>query len=41
MRKVCIVTGTRAEYGLLRALALAVRDAPGLQLQLLVTGSHL
>ena len=41
MRKVCIVTGTRAESGLLRALALAVRDAPGLQLQLLVTGSHL
>lgn len=40
-RKVCIVTGTRAEYGLLRALALAVRDAPVLQLQLLVTGSHL
>lgn len=40
-RKVCIVTGTRAEYGLLRALALGVRDAPGLRLQLLVTGSHL
>ncbi|MES2715829.1 MAG: UDP-N-acetylglucosamine 2-epimerase [Pseudomonadota bacterium] len=40
-RKVCIVTGTRAEYGLLRALALAIRETPGLQLQLLVTGSHL
>lgn len=41
MRKVCVLTGTRAEYGLLRWVIQGVRDAPDLQLQLLVTGMHL
>jgi GDP/UDP-N,N'-diacetylbacillosamine 2-epimerase (hydrolysing) len=41
MRKVCVVTGTRAEYGLLRWVIHGVQDAPDLQLQLLVTGTHL
>lgn len=41
MRKVCVVTGTRAEYGLLRWVIQGVQDAPDLQLQLLVTGTHL
>jgi GDP/UDP-N,N'-diacetylbacillosamine 2-epimerase (hydrolysing) len=40
-RKICIVTGTRAEYGLLRWVIEGVRDAEGLALQLLVTGMHL
>lgn len=40
-RKICIVTGTRAEYGLLRWVMDGVRQAPGLELQLLVTGMHL
>ena len=40
-RKVCIVTATRAEYGLLRGVIEGVRDAPDLTLQLLVTGTHL
>lgn len=40
-RRVCIVTGTRAEYGLLRWVIQGVREAPGLTLQLLVTGTHL
>ena len=40
-RRVCIVTGTRAEYGLLRWLIRGVKEAPDLSLQLLVTGTHL
>lgn len=40
-RRVCIVTGTRAEYGLLRWVMHGVQKAPGLQLQLLATGMHL
>jgi GDP/UDP-N,N'-diacetylbacillosamine 2-epimerase (hydrolysing) len=40
-RKVCIVTGTRAEYGLLRWLIEDVEKSPDLQLQLVVTGMHL
>lgn len=40
-RKVCIVTGTRAEYGLLRWVIEGVRDHPALTLQLVVTGMHL
>ena len=41
MRKICFVTGSRAEYGLLQWLMEEVRDDPGLDLQLVVTGSHL
>ena len=40
-RKICIITGTRAEYGLLRWVIESVRDAPELELQLVVTGMHL
>lgn len=40
-RKVCIVTGTRAEYGLLRWVMESVRGNPALELQLIVTGMHL
>lgn len=40
-RKVCIVTGTRAEYGLLRGVIEGVHRAPTMELQLLVTGAHL
>lgn len=40
-RRVCIVTGTRAEYGLLYWLMREVQDAPGLDLQIAVTGMHL
>jgi UDP-hydrolysing UDP-N-acetyl-D-glucosamine 2-epimerase len=35
------VTGTRAEYGLLKGVIEGVRDADGLTLQLVVTGMHL
>lgn len=40
-RKICVVTGTRAEYGLLFWLMKAVQNDPGLELQLIVTGTHL
>jgi GDP/UDP-N,N'-diacetylbacillosamine 2-epimerase (hydrolysing) len=40
-RKICIITGTRAEYGLLRWVIEGVRDHPALSLQLVVTGMHL
>jgi GDP/UDP-N,N'-diacetylbacillosamine 2-epimerase (hydrolysing) len=41
MRKICIFTSTRAEWGLLRGVAEQIRRPDGLQLQLLVSGSHL
>ena len=41
MKRICIVTGTRAEYGLLYWLIKGVHEDPELDLQLLVTGMHL
>jgi GDP/UDP-N,N'-diacetylbacillosamine 2-epimerase (hydrolysing) len=41
MRKICVVTGTRAEYGLLRPLLNKISQDSNLDLQLLVTGAHL
>lgn len=41
LRKVCVVTGTRAEYGLLHGLLKEIELADELQLQLIVTGMHL
>ena len=40
-RKICIITGTRAEYGLLTPLITAIDNDNDLQLQLVVTGMHL
>ena len=40
-RKICVVTGTRAEYGCLRWVMEGIRQTPGLQLQVIVTGMHL
>ncbi len=40
-RKICIVTGSRAEYGLLRPLLEEIRADKNLSLQLIVTGMHL
>jgi GDP/UDP-N,N'-diacetylbacillosamine 2-epimerase (hydrolysing) len=40
-RKICLVTGSRAEYGLLKPLLEGVHDDEDLQLQLVVTGMHL
>jgi GDP/UDP-N,N'-diacetylbacillosamine 2-epimerase (hydrolysing) len=41
MRKICIITGTRAEYGLLYWLMKEIQADPELELQLVVTGMHL
>ena len=40
-RKICVVTGTRAEYGLLRSLIQKINNDNELTLQLVVTGMHL
>jgi GDP/UDP-N,N'-diacetylbacillosamine 2-epimerase (hydrolysing) len=40
-RKICVVTGTRAEYGLLRWVMDGIREAPNLELQIIATGMHL
>lgn len=40
-RKICVVTGTRAEYGLLYWLMKEIQADPDLELQLIVTGMHL
>lgn len=40
-RAICVVTGGRAEYGLLQPVMEEIRAAPDLRLQLIVTGSHL
>lgn len=41
MKKICVVTGTRAEYGLLRWVLEGIRQSPILDLQLIATGMHL
>lgn len=41
MRKVCVVTGSRAEYGLLHWLMREILADPSLELQVAVTGMHL
>jgi GDP/UDP-N,N'-diacetylbacillosamine 2-epimerase (hydrolysing) len=40
-RKICIVTGSRAEYGLLRWVMEGVQQTLGLELQIVATGMHL
>ncbi len=40
-RRICVVTGSRAEYGLLYWVLRDIRDDPDLELQLVVTGMHL
>lgn len=40
-RKVCVVTGTRADYGLLYWLIKEVKVDPNLELQIIATGMHL
>jgi len=40
-RKICVVTGTRAEFGLLRWLMQEIQDEAGLELQVVATGMHL
>ncbi len=41
MRKICIVTGSRAEYGLLSRLMRLIQEDPELTLQVIATNMHL
>jgi GDP/UDP-N,N'-diacetylbacillosamine 2-epimerase (hydrolysing) len=41
MRKICVYTSTRAEYGLLKGVLQKINLAPTLQLQILASGMHL
>jgi GDP/UDP-N,N'-diacetylbacillosamine 2-epimerase (hydrolysing) len=40
-RRFCVITGTRAEYGLLRWIMQGIKDDPELTLQVIATGTHL
>lgn len=40
-RKICVITGTRAEYGLMRWVMQGIKDDPELTLQVIATGMHL
>lgn len=40
-RRICVVTGSRADYGLLEPVMRAIAAAPGLRLQVVATGMHL
>ena len=40
-RRICVVTGSRAEYGLLYWVLHDLRADSGVELQLVVTGMHL
>ena len=40
-RKICVVTGTRAEYGLLCRLMRLIQDSPDTHLQVIATNMHL
>ena len=39
--KICVITGSRAEYGLLRWVMQGIKDDPSLTLQIIATGMHL
>jgi GDP/UDP-N,N'-diacetylbacillosamine 2-epimerase (hydrolysing) len=41
VKTICVVTGTRAEYGLLRWVMEGIRQSPYLELQVITTGMHL
>jgi UDP-N-acetylglucosamine 2-epimerase (non-hydrolysing)/GDP/UDP-N,N'-diacetylbacillosamine 2-epimerase (hydrolysing) len=41
LRRICFVTGTRAEFGLMASTLRAIAAHPGLELQLIATGMHL
>ena len=41
VKKICVVSGTRAEYGLLRWVMEGIRESEQLELQVIATGMHL
>ncbi len=40
-RKICVLTGSRSEYGILRPVLFSIRESPSLELSIIVTGMHL
>ena len=40
-KTICVVTGSRAEYGILKPLLRAVQASNDMRLELVVTGTHL
>jgi GDP/UDP-N,N'-diacetylbacillosamine 2-epimerase (hydrolysing) len=41
MKKICVITGSRAEYGLLKRLMSGLSSSPKVEMTLVVTGAHL
>ena len=41
MKRICVITGTRADYGLLHWVMEGIRDSQHLELQVVATGMHL
>ena len=41
MRKICVITGTRAEYGILSSLMKLIQQDENLLLQIVATNMHL
>lgn len=41
MKKICVISGARSEYGQLRWIMQGIKDDPELHLQVIVTGMHL
>ena len=41
MKKICVITGTRADYGLLHWVMKGIKDSPHMELQVVATGMHL
>ena len=41
MKKICVITGTRADYGLLHWVMERIQDSQYFELQVVATGSHL
>ena len=41
LKKICVVTGSRAEYGLLRYLMKEIQVSSEFELQIIATGMHL
>jgi len=40
-KKICVITGTRADYGLLKNIIKLLNDSDKFELQLIITGTHL
>ena len=41
MKKISVVTATRAEYGLLKKLIIALKKEDNIEVEVVVTGAHL